>query len=279
LDSKKQMIRRFVTGCLLFLALTAFTVDRNEIYPYLRNESFGKGEVLHFKMTYSFFTVGKGTAAIQPKYFKLNNRDCFKVDISAKTVGMIDWVTDINDQWGAYIDTAALVPHMFYRKIREGRYKKDEQTYFDHLGRKIQVIATDRKTGKWKEPKIYEAPAHVRDMVGGFLYLRTMDFSKLQIKDTVVVTGFFEDEFYKLKIVYKGKDVIKTKVGKIRVLAFKPLMPKNELFDGEDSITAYFSDDKNRIPVKIDAKMFIGSAGVELTDYSGLRNPLNLQKH
>ena len=61
-------------------------------------------------------------------------------------------------------------------------------------------------------------------------------------------------------------------------MVFKPIMPKNSLFDGEDSITAYFSDDKNRIPVKIDAEMFIGSAGVELTGYSGLRNPLNVSK-
>lgn len=272
-------MRKLVSGCLLFIVLTAFTSVRNDVYPTLRNESFGKGEMLHFKMNYSVFTVGRGTAQIQPKYYRLNNRECFKVDINAKTVGMIDWVTDVDDQWGAYIDTAALVPHMFYRKIREGRYRKDEQTYFDHLGKKIQVITADKKTGKWKEPKFFEAPPQVRDMVAGFLYLRIMDFSKLKVNDTVAVSGFFEDEFYKLKIVYKGKDVIKTKVGKIRVVAFKPVMPKNELFDGEDSITAYFSDDKNRIPIKIDAKMFIGSAGVEITDYSGLRNPLNIVKH
>ena len=51
-------------------------------------------------------------------------------------------------------------------------------------------------------------------------------------------------------------------------------MPENKVFDGENSVTAYFSDDKNRIPVKINAEMFIGSAGVELIGYAGLRNPL-----
>lgn len=260
---------------ILFI-LTAFSSERNDIYPPVRNLSFMKGETLQFKMTYSFFTVGKGTATVHPRYYKVNNRDCFKVDVSAKTVGMIDWVTDINDQWGAYIDTAALLPHMFYRKIREGRYRKDEQTYFDHKEKKIQVVTADKKTGKWKEPKVYDAPPQIRDMIGGFLYLRTMDFSKLAIKDTVVITGFFEDEFYKLRIIYQGKEVVKTKVGKIRTIVFKPVMPKNQLFDGEDSITAYFSDDKNRIPVKIDAQMFIGSAGVELTECTGLKNPLNL---
>lgn len=271
-------MRRLLSAIILFVSLTAFTVERNDVYPLLRNESFQKGEVLEFKMTYGIFTVGRGTAQIHPTYYKLNNRNCFKVDIHAKTVGMIDWVTDVNDQWGAYIDTAAIVPHMFYRRIREGNYKKDEQTYFDHHKRKIQVITADKKTGKWQEPKMYEAPAQVRDMIAGFLYLRTLDFSNLQKGDTVLITGFFEDEFYRMNIVYYGKDVVKTKAGKIRALAFKPVMPENKLFDGENSITAYFSDDKNRIPVKIDAEMFIGSAGVELTGYSNLKNPLNRVK-
>jgi hypothetical protein len=102
-----------------------------------------------------------------------------------------------------------------------------------------------------------------------------MDMSKLKKGDTVVVTGFFEDEFYKMKILYDGKQTIKVKAGKIRTVVFKPVMPPNKVFDGENSVTAYFSDDKNRIPVKINAEMFIGSAGVELTSYENLKNPLN----
>jgi hypothetical protein len=52
-------------------------------------------------------------------------------------------------------------------------------------------------------------------------------------------------------------------------------MPKNKIFDGENSVRAWFSDDDNRIPIKISAEMFIGSAGVELTGYKNLRNPVN----
>ncbi len=267
------------TWFILVIILTGFgSGTRNDVYMPVLNESFSKGETLHYKMTYGIFTVGRGSAHIHPNYFRLNDRDCFKVDVFGKTVGMVDWVADVDDQWGAYIDTAALVPHMFYRKIREGRYRKDEQTHFDHENKKIRVKVADKTTGKFKEPIIFEAPAHVRDMISGFLYLRIMDFSNLKINDTILVKGFFEDEFYRLRIVYLGKKIIKTKIGKIRTLAFRPIMPKNQLFDGEDSITAYFSDDKNRIPVKIDAEMFIGSAGVELTDYSGLRNPINIVK-
>lgn len=272
------MKRRILFAIVLFLLLAAFSAKRNDVYLPVKNESFARGEVLNFKMTYGIFTVGKGSASINPNFFKLNNRNCYKVEVSAKTVGLVNWVTDVENHYGAYIDTSAIVPHMFYRRQREGSYKKDEQTFFDHPNKKIKVRTMDNKTGKFKEPVVYEATPHVRDMISGFLYLRIMDFSDLKVQDTVTVTGFFEDEFYKLKIIYKGKKTIRTKVGKVRTIVFKPIMPKNSLFDGENSITAYFSDDKNRIPIKIDAEMFIGSAGVELTDYKGLRNPLNVIK-
>jgi hypothetical protein len=193
-------MKKLAFGFFLISVLSGFIGEKSEMYPTVRNESFTRGEVIRFKMTYGIFTVGKGSATIAPTYYKMNDRHCFKVDVEGKTVGMVNWVSDVDDKWGAYIDTVALVPHQFYRRIREGRYKKDEWTNFDHENRKIEVKTIDKKTGKFKEPKFYEAPAHVRDMIGGFLYLRVMDFSKLKVKDTVTITGFFEDEFYKLKL-------------------------------------------------------------------------------
>lgn len=272
-------MKKLAFACCVLIGLSAFTADnRQEVYPRVKNDSFTKGEVLDYKMSYGIFTVGRGTTKIDDKYFKLNNRDCFKVEVTGKTVGMVDWVADVDDQWGAYIDTAALVPHMTYRKIREGKYKKDEVVNFDHVRGKIEAKVFSHKTGKFKAPVYHKAPKHVRDLISGFMYMRTQDLSKVHVNDTVVVSGFFEDSVYNLKVVFKGRQTIKTKAGKFRALVFKPSMPKNSLFDGKDSITAWFSDDKNRIVLKVEADMFIGSAGVELTGYKGVKNPLNVVK-
>lgn len=262
-------------GVVVFLMLTAFT-GSEVVYHPVRHDSFQRGETLKFKMTFGIFTVGQGLSHIDGERYRLNERDCYKVDIYGRTVGVVSWVKDIDDQWGAYIDTAALVPHQFYRKIREGSYARDEITTFDHRTGKISVRSTDRKTGSFQEPKVYDAPAQVRDLIGGYLYLRAMDLSKLKVNDTIRITGFLEDEFYRLPIVYRGRKSVKTHVGRVRTLAFTPVMPDNKIFDGKNSVTAYFSDDKNRIPVKIEADMFVGSAGVELTSYDGLRHPLNI---
>ena len=260
---------------LIYAGLIGLCGPQDVFFPVVNNESFSRGEVLDFKMTYGIFTIGTGSAHIDKNYFNYSDRDCFKVDITAQTVGMVNWVADVHNQYTAYIDTASLLPLMFYRKQRERNYKKDEQTNFDHPNRKISVRSVDKKTGKWKDPVVFQAPPEVRGMISGFLFLRNMNLSKTKMNDTILIKGFFEDEFYALKIVFKGRAVINTEAGKIRTLVFKPVMPRNKLFEGENSITAFFSDDKNRIPVKIEAKMFIGSAGVELMHYSGLKNHLN----
>ena len=269
-------ISRGVLALCCLALLTGFVTDRKETYPFQKNESFARGEIINFKMTFGFLTIGRGKVSVSPQYYKLNQRDCFKIDVAAKTVGVVDWVADVDDVYGAYIDTASILPHQFYRFVKQGKYRKDEWTNFDHNHKKIEVTTRDNKTGQLKEPKYYDAPAQARDMIAGFLYLRSMDLSRSKVGDTIAIKGFYEDEFYNMKIIYKGKETEKVKAGKIRTIVFTPVMPKNKVFDGENSVTAWFSDDKNRIPVKIKTKMFIGSAGVELVDYSGLKNPLNV---
>jgi hypothetical protein len=270
-------MKKLLTFFALAILLSSFS-SGYQTYPKVPNESFSKGEVLQYKMTYGIFQVGVGSTVINRDYHKMNNRDCFKVDVYGKTTGLVNWVADVDDNWGAFIDTVALVPHMTYRKIREGRYRKDEVITYDHQNQKVEAKVLDQKTGFFKESKVYDAPPQVRDLIAGFMYMRTMDFSRLKVNDTVTVEGFYEDTVYKLKVVYKGKETIRVKAGKFRAIVLKPMMPDNKLFSGENSITAWFSDDKNKIPLKVNANMFIGSAGVELTSYTGVRNPINILK-
>jgi hypothetical protein len=108
------------------------------------------------------------------------------------------------------------------------------------------------------------------------MYLRVIDFSKYKIKDTLTVSGFFEDKAYSFQILYFGKEVVKTDLGKILCHKLVPIMPSNSLFRGENSVTAWISADANQIPVKVDAKMFIGHAGTEMVSFRGLKNQLKI---
>lgn len=269
-------MKRLVKVFFLVLILSSFSGEKKKQFIPIKNTSFGTGEVLDYRVNFGFFTVGKASTVIEKKTFNMNARPCYKVDVYGETLGFVSWITKVNDQWGAYIDTAALVTHVSYRKIKEGNYRKDELITFDHDKLQAEVKVMDQKSGIYGEPKFYPTPANVRDLLGGFLYLRVIDFSKYKKGDTLSISGFFEDTPYNLKIIYSGKEKLDTKMGIIPCHKLVPVMPDNKLFDGENSITCWLSDDKNKIPIKMQAKMFIGSTGVELVSFKGLRNQLRV---
>lgn len=233
------------------------------------------GEKLEFKLTYGIFTVGKAQMKVYNSPYRINSRDCFRVDVKGKTSGAVDWVAKVDDTWGAYIDTADLKPHMTYRRIREGKYRKDEVVKFDHNTRMIEVKVMDKKTGEFKEPDYFQSPTdRIFDMIGGYIYLRSIDFSKLRAGDIIRMDAFFEDTVYDFQVRYLGTEPVKTKMGWTDAIKLQPIMPDNKIFNGKNSITAWFSADKSHIPLLVEANMFIGTAGVELTGYDNLKQEI-----
>jgi hypothetical protein len=267
-------MRSLVISLVAILSSAFMFRDDEVVYPVLPNSSFSKGETLIYHANYGIFTVGECSTVIDPAVYTINNRACYKIDAYGKTGGLVAWITKVRDQWGAYVDTAALVTHVSYRKLKEGDYRRDELVNFDHKERKAEVKVKDQKTGIYGNPKLYDVPNYVRDLVAGFMYLRVLKMSSLKKGDTISVAGFHEDKAYNLKIIFAGKETIKSKMGKVPCYKLVPIVPDNKLFDGENSVTTWISADKNQIPISIVAKMFIGSFTVELASFKGLRNQL-----
>lgn len=246
-------------------------------FPPIHHNPVQKGETIEYKITVGFFTIGKAQISTSPKIYKVNGRPCYKIDVRGKTSGAVDWVASVEDTWGAYMDTLTFLPHMGYRNIKENNYRKNELTKFDQVNKMVELKVIDQKTGGFKESKIFQVMEPVRDIVAGSTYLRTLDYNNLQAGDTIMLNGVFEDEVYALQILFGGKETIKTKFGNVKSFKLTPIMPNNQIFAGENSITLWFSDDANKIPLKIEANMFVGKAGCEIINYKSLKEELVYQ--
>ncbi len=243
-----------------------FSFSTGDPYRQIDNDSFGTGEILEYRVHYGFINAGEASVRVSPKIHTVNNRPCYEVTAFGKSVGAFDWITRIRDTWQSYIDTSAMLPHRFRAHIEEGKYRKDETVYFDHTAHTIRSVEKDEAT------KDFHMPANVQDVVSGYYFLRTIDFNRLHTGDIVPIPGFFDDKLYDFKIRYIGKEDVNTKFGKVRCIKIYPLMPKNEMFDGESSIRVWVTDDKNKIPVKIEADLFMGAVAMDLKGYKGLKN-------
>ncbi len=268
-------MRRIFFGLTIVLLFSGFLIRQKKETPITRNYSYGAGEELEYRVHFGMFTVGKAITRVDKNFHTVNSRICYKVDAFGETSDWISWVAKVDDNWGAFIDTTTLLTHVGYRKLREGKYRRDEQVIFDHTKQKVEVKVKNKDTGVL-ESKTYDVPPNAKDLVAGFLFLRIIDFKKVAVGDTINISGFLEDASYNLSIIYTGKEVLNTRIGKIPCLRLRPVMPTNSMFDGENSVLCWISDDLNRVPVKLQAKMFIGNTGLELTHFRGLRNPLKV---
>jgi hypothetical protein len=256
---------------LLLTALTAAFLSFVLPASAQKNQQFTNGEELTYRLHYGFINAGEATIKVHENLYRLNDRICQRVEVAGRSTGAFDHVLRIRDSWLSYMDTTNYMPHKAVRNIEEGKYHKHEETFFDYTTKVARIEEADEETRK------VSIAERVFDMVSGYTQLRLINYDRLQKNDTIRISGMHEDKVYKMKIVYRGKARVKTKFGKVSAYVISPVMPKNKLFDGENSIRVWLSDDGNRIPLKIQADMFVGAVEVDLKSYKRLRNPTQLK--
>jgi hypothetical protein len=259
-------MKKFLIGIGIFAVLASgFTVM--DSYRRVVNKSFGPGEHLEYRVHYGFLNAAEAVVDVSPTLYKVNERPCYRVNVDGRTVGAFDLVTRIRDTWRSYIDTSAILPQKFYTNLQENSYRKEENITFNHAA---NTVKAEERT----EKDVFKVPDNVHDLISGYYFLRTIDFNQLTAGQVIEVPAFYDDTVYNMKVRYRGKDVVKTKGGKVNVIKLNPVLPQNKLFKEEESIRIFVSDDTNKVPVKVEVDLWVGSMVMDLKQNSGLKQPL-----
>ncbi|NIJ54920.1 DUF3108 domain-containing protein [Dyadobacter arcticus] len=263
---KRSYIIIAISTLLFFISFRQFE-EKYKQTRVVANNSFVTGERVEYRVHYGFINAAEAKVEVSKSISTINSRPCFRVNVSGKTVGAFDLISHVRDSWRSYIDTTAILPHMFERQIQENKYRKEEKIYFNH--NKDQAISSIKD-----ETKTFDVPNNIHDIISGYFFLRTVNFEKVAEGEVIEIPTFFDGQVYKLRVRYVGKDVIKTKFGRTRVLRLNPLIPDNKFFKGEGAMRLWVSDDSNKIPLKAEVELVIGSLEMDLKSYKGLRKDL-----
>uniref|UniRef100_UPI0040488C49 DUF3108 domain-containing protein n=5 Tax=Roseivirga sp. TaxID=1964215 RepID=UPI0040488C49 len=269
--SRKMMMRlSYIFSIMTFFCL----FSQAQGYQLSKQRPFQAGEQVELKATVGFIKAAEATLQVSDVIYSLNNKPTYKIDVFARTAGMFDLFSSVRDNWGSYFDTAQFVPHQFYRYISEGRFRKNEILYFDQKNNQVTVAKLDKETRKLKERKDHSIAAEMQDMVSGYYYLRAIDFDKIKVGEVITINTFFDDKEKPFSIKFMGRETIKTKLGNINALVLVPLMKKDSLFEEDNTLKVWLSDDLNKIPLKFQAKIFVGYLEVDVKNVKNLRHPL-----
>lgn len=260
-------MKKLLIGISILTCISVGFISLNS-YRRVVNNSFGPGEHIEFRVHYGFINAAEAIVDVSPALYKVNDRPCYRVNVDARTTGAFDLVNRIRDTWRSYIDTSAILPQKFYTSLQENKYRKEENITFNHA---TNTVKAEERTGK----DLYKVPDNVHDLISGYYFLRTVDFSRVSNGQVIEVPAFYDDTVYNMKVRYRGKDVVKTKFGKLNVIKLNPVLPPgNALFKEEESIRIFVSDDVNKIPVKVEVDFWVGAMVMDLRKQSGLKQPL-----
>ena len=252
---------------LYFGIMTVCSFAQTAIYENLAANNFVSGEQLKFNLNYGWFNIGSASLHVSDTVFE--NCDAYQVEISGQTAGFLSLFTKVDDTWGAFIEKADLLPLVSYSDINEGNYTRRDEVFFDKHANKIKVDKIRRN--KINPTKYFDYKGDMNDLMSGYLKLRNINFNDLRPSDTINFKAFYDEIFYDFGLVYKGKKLVKSKVGKRMAHQVRPILPDNDIFRGEAPITAWISADKDQLPLRIEAQMFFGHATCNLVGYENIK--------
>ncbi len=252
---------------IIFLFICTATVG----FTPQSEPAFDVGERFVFKINYGFLSAGNAT--LEVKEATLNNKTTFHVVGKGYTTGVSRFFFKVNDTYESYIDKETGNPYQYVRKIDEGGYTKNQEGFFNTTENKIVV-----KDYKHNTENTFVIPKNTQDILSSFYYLRNYpNINKMKPGEFASIDMFFDDKTTKFRLKFIGREDIKTKFGVIPTMIFKPLVQTGRVFKEEESLTIWISDDLNKLPVRIKARLLVGSIRADLDSYKGLKYPIDFK--
>lgn len=251
----------------LAFAQTPDATDYNKLRNIQYN-AFKPGEVLEYRVHYGLIDAGTARLELKKSEVSVGGREVFHAVGTGQSRGAFDWFYKVRDRYETYMDAKGVFPWLFVRRINEGGFKASQDYKF---------LQTQNKVDNGKGD-MFSTPEGVQDMLSAFYYARTIDYSQAKVGDVFTIPAFVDDEVYPLKMKFGGYEKIKIGKETFDCMKFHPVVQQGRIFKKEDDLTAWITNDKNKIPVLAQAKILVGSIKMELTSYEGLANPVAVSR-
>jgi hypothetical protein len=230
---------------------------------------YKSGEKLDFLVYYEAPLIGKlyaGKASLEFKEEKeeINAKPIFHAIGKGYSTGTFDFFFKVRDRFESWFDQKTLQSYKFIRRTNEGGYISDDDVEFNYE----KGIAKSRR----KEKAIGD---QVQDLVSAFYFARSLDISKIPVGGSFPLDFYLDDSLYTSVIIYEGKEIVQTRLGKFRTLKFKPMVVEGEVFDNPYPMFLWITDDKNHVPLLIKSEVIVGSVKGELYKFKNLKYPLD----
>lgn len=266
IKEKTNAMKRFFL--LLILFSTVGFVDAQPL-ENKKESVFKVGEVLKYRLRYGFVTAAEATLSVKASDLKFNNLPVYHLMAEGRTSGTFDIFHKVRNVYNSFIHQSELTPFFYSETIKENRYRRNDKARFYQDDKKV---VSNKGT-------FFSKQAQTFDIVSAYYFARSLDLSRVKPNDKFTMTYFLNDGLADLEIIYIGKERVKTNLGYFDCLKFNPSIQAGRVFREDSRLYLWITNDGNRIPVKAQVEILVGTVTMELTSASGLKYPLGVSKN
>jgi hypothetical protein len=226
--------------------------------------AFKDGEQLSYRLKYGIFTAAEANLKIEESGIKFGEKPTYHIVIDGRTAGSFDVFFKVRNRYESFIDRSTTLPYYYTENRREGKYRRSDKVVFDYENKKITA-----QTGT------FPFKGQIFDLPSAYYFARNLDLSKIKVGDELTLQYFSEKKVETLGITYLGKEDVTCDLGTFNCLKFSPSIVPGRIFRKDSKLYLWITNDGNRIPVKAQVEILVGTVTLEIINAKGLKYPLN----
>jgi len=238
------------------------------------NQYFKAGEELNYDLyfKYGILYTKAGNSSLRVTDNTYNGKDAYKMTLTAKSSGMVKAFFSLSDTLSSYM-TKRLTPLAYTKDAHEnGDYTTERATY-DYSSGKTSLRNVNIRNGNLRYDTTLVSDHCMYDMLSILYYARTLDYETMKKGDKKTVSFFSGRKKVDMDIQHHGIETVSANDGRdYNCIKLVLVMNERAFEDKNEAMKVFITNDRNRVPVRIDSKLKVGSTRVILKDYKGLRN-------
>jgi hypothetical protein len=226
---------------------------------------FRPGERLTYNVTWSVFQAGQVAALLQQSG---SDPGDYQIVTTAQSHGIVSTIYKLDDEYRSLLNPQTMCSGGISKRVVEGRRRKQTEIVFDS-SRKLAILDERNLAKDGEPPKHNEEPIPpcVQDVVSAFYYLRAQP---MRVGDRIEVPVNDGSKTTMVTVEVQAREQIETAFGQRYAFRVEPaVFGPGSVYKRKGRMLIWFSDDNQRLPLRIKAMLSVGTLTGTLASATG----------
>ena len=228
------------------------------VYALPERVPFGEGERFVFAIQYGLIYAGDATLEIR-NIAIIDSIPSYHIISTARTNRAFDVILKVRDRVESFMDYDNLFSLRFEKHLREGKFKRDEEVWFDQ-----------RKHVAHYRDKTLPIPPSTQDFLSALYYFRALS---IDVGEAVAMANHSGGKNYPIYVKVLGRERVTVPAGTFDCIVVEPVLQTSSIFEHKGKLTIWLTDDSLKMPVLMRSKVVVGAFEAVLKEYATSEDP------